>query len=289
MKDAQARTSRSLGSDPHGFTLIELLVVLGIIAILAAMSLPARATATARARQASCYNNFRQLQLCWLLYSNAHADKLVPNSTREYLPSRVAMRSSTNSWVRSSNTYYDSTTTSIESGPLYTYNPSAGIYRCPADRSTVRDLGQIPRSRSVSMSVYMNGIVNLSDTGYHWVWHTLSQIVAPRPSKATVFVDEHENSISTCTFISNSPVHNFFGTSTYQWISFPATRHNKGCTFSFADGHVETWHWQEPRTMEISGEQGNFLNWLTWPHDSAGANDRDQQRLFGALPEHDPS
>ncbi len=288
MKYAQGRTSRCVGFGPDGFTLVELLVVLAILAILAVMSLPARATATAKARQASCYNNFRQLQLCWLLYSNDHADKLVPNVT-EPVGGRLLMRSSSGSWVRG-NAYLDITTTNIESGLLYTYNPSTGIYKCPADRSTELDQGQIPRSRSVSMSFYMNGEDNPGSGWYNRVWHTQSQIVAPGPSKAAVFVDEHENSITACTFYSNSPVHNFFGTDKYQWINFPATRHNKGCTFSFADGHAETWRWQEPRTMEISKELPPPHNWIMWPaHDSAGPNDRDQQRLFGALPEHDPS
>ena len=299
MKYAQGRTSRCVGFGPHGFTLIELLVVLAIIAILAVMSLPARATATARARQASCYNNFRQLQLCWLLYSNAHADNLVPNQVSSFVPSRVSMSSISSSWVRG-NAYTEINTTNIESGPLYTYNPSTGIYRCPADRSTVRDAGQIPRSRSVSMSLYMNGVTERVDKygsinwDYNRVWHTLTQIRNPSPARAMVFVDEHENSIQQLTYCCNGPADSLFGTSQYQWIGFPATRHNKGCTFSFADGHAETFHWKEPRTMEISGlntvTSGGII-WIWWPaHDSAGANDRDLVgQIFPCVPQNRPA
>lgn len=280
MKYAQGKNSRCVGFGPEGFTLTELLVVLAIIAILAVMSLPARATATAKARQASCYNNFRQLQLCWLLYSNAHADKLVPNKTSISTPARGTLFSTPGSWMQG-NAWMDTNTTNIESSPLYTYNPSTGLYKCPADRSTVFDQGQIPRSRSVSMSFYMYGEDDRGGTS-NYCWHTLSQIVAPGPSKAAVFVDEHEKSINAGTFISNHP--NWYTPygPLWQWVSFPATRHNNGCTLSFADGHVETWHWKEPRTQQISA----LSQWIVLK--STTANDRDLQRVFGALPDHVP-
>ena len=55
-----------------GFTLIELLVVIAIIAILAAILFPVFARARAKARQASCLSNVKQLALGFLQYSSDH-------------------------------------------------------------------------------------------------------------------------------------------------------------------------------------------------------------------------
>ena len=114
-----------------GFTLIELLVVIAIIAILAALLLPALATAKQKAMTAGCQNNQKQLQMAWFLYLGDNADVMVPNNVL-YNIGMSADAEVGASWCMGSGRY-DATTTNIQSGVLFPCNSSVGIYRCPAD------------------------------------------------------------------------------------------------------------------------------------------------------------
>lgn len=248
-----------------GFTLIELLVVVAIIAVLAGLLLPALGKAKARALQIQCLSNYRQLNLAWLLYIDDARDELPPNET--LAGGRTGLDATARTWV-AGNAYTDVNSANIERGILFRYNRSTAIYRCPADRSTVRDQGRIRRSRSVSMNAYLNDNPDPAD---RTCWHRLSQILNPSPGAAFVFVDEHENSIENARFVVTQP-------GDFRWVDFPAARHQGGLTLSFADGHAENW-------KLVSGASRRIAKMPPWIQNQVvPANDADLRKFHAAVP-----
>jgi len=250
------------------FTLVELLVVSAIIALLAGLLLPVLSRAQANGQRIACENNLRQLQLGWRIYVDDHNDALPPN-TSSTDGSREGYVATRGAWTVG-NAFTDTTTSNLETGVLFPYHREVKAYRCPADRSTVRDEGRISRTRSISMSSFMNDTPDRDD---RTCWHRFSQIREPPPVRALVFIDEHEGSIENGRLVI-APRGNWV------WADFPATRHQNGGVLSLADGHVEYWRWLEPNTLSIARQKG----WIQGPSAVPG-QDRDLSRVQDGVPE----
>ena len=76
----QPKSKKIPVSPRDAFTLIELLVVVAIIAILAAMLLPALANAKEQGRRISCVNNEKQLWITGSLYASDNSGAFPPRS-----------------------------------------------------------------------------------------------------------------------------------------------------------------------------------------------------------------
>lgn len=230
----------------RGFTLIELLVVVAIIAILAGLLSPTLAKAKGKAKRTVCLSQFKQLALCWTMYVQDNNGKLPETysfSANGTLNSNVWVRGS----MDDSPSYgpieagkLDSTNiNTIATGKLYPYNQSAGIYRCPSDRSNTKGT---PRVRSVSINGWMGGRPLAGQDEFR-LFVSENDIISPGPSQAFVFIDENERSLNDGWFA-------FDMRGARGFLDLPATRHENAFTLSFADGHVEVWTVKDPRTSQ---------------------------------------
>jgi prepilin-type N-terminal cleavage/methylation domain-containing protein/prepilin-type processing-associated H-X9-DG protein len=242
-----------------GFTLIELLVVIAIISILASLLLPALIAAKAKAQTTSCLNNFKQMQMAWLLYNHDYPDFLAPNSDvgnqgkdvddpgwvadiMSFNTDPVSVDEATNTDLLVGSQYADF-------GSLGPYTRNASIYHCPADKSTVSFNGaQYPRARSISM----NGWVGFATRDwmqpaappYYKLNFKLGDMIKPGPANTWVLIDEREDSINDGWFAVDMVNQG----ATAHWVDLPASRHSRGTVLSFADGHAQNKKWIDPRT-----------------------------------------
>lgn len=268
-----------------GFTLIELFVVLGILALLAATLAPTLAGSRVGSEAFRCLNNNRQLCAAWKMYADDSNERLVYSSTRNSVgtmttdpanPDNYAWTGAHMDFSGPNRANWDPTYDMMKR-PLWPYNKSVAIYKCPSDHSVVNYVGIThPRILSFSMNLFVGGFApdkgagpDGDDAGWPFadpfrIFSKTTDLTAPGPAKTFIFIDMRPESINWGNFLTdmtgypNNP-------SQYQFGDFPGVFHNQGASISFGDGHVEIHRWVDPRTAPASGSLSPLMTAVPSP------------------------
>jgi prepilin-type processing-associated H-X9-DG protein len=270
------RATFLLKSSPSsgGFTLMELIVVVGIVIVLVGLLLPAVSRSKSRARAIVCMNNSRQMAFAWTMYSDANNDRLAYNlgnsaqlhtSTLQSYPANPNWVNNIMDWELSpDNTNLNFVNQSLIA-PLASFSTS--IFHCPADNalSAVQQAaGWTGRVRSVAMNAMVGDPGSLLQDGVKLDNPGFEQFIRdtdfPDASSIFVFLDEHPDSIDDGYFLNTRD--------TGQWLDLPASAHNGGGSFSFADGHTEIHRWRNPDTVRPAVPEGAGLPFAVVPGQS---------------------
>jgi prepilin-type N-terminal cleavage/methylation domain-containing protein/prepilin-type processing-associated H-X9-DG protein len=262
MKNILRQKSRTV---PHGncaFTLIELLVAIAIIAILAALLLPALKGAKEESMGIKCTSNMRQMSLGWRMYAQENREFIVLASQKADTFNDPL---SQYAWTQNDEDFADDPrnydpSVDITDRPLYPYINSYMVYRCPADTSVINHNGQLkPRVRSVSMNFFLGGFGGENATYADASWGSKYPIYmkttdlvpgrSPGPSETFVFLDERLDCINWGNFCADMAGDQPDDPNFYAFAEdMPGMYHNRSASFAFADGHAAIQHWLDPKT-----------------------------------------
>jgi len=196
-----------------GFTLIELLVVIAVIAILAALIMPAVLSALAQSQSAQCKSNLHQIGNAFINYVQYYEGLMPSHDDEPGLSFDV--------WGE--KMYWR-----FAHGFLVPLMREHGVFRCPADSSVNPVLGArkwFSYTWNTRLGAYSHGSTQR--------WNHRNIAVVKYPSKMIDFLDGAEGDGGTDGNLDRPYDPNGFSP------SYGFRRHSDGFNALFIDGHVQ--------------------------------------------------
>jgi prepilin-type N-terminal cleavage/methylation domain-containing protein/prepilin-type processing-associated H-X9-DG protein len=242
-----SRTSRSR---LWAFTLIELLVVIAIIAILAAMLLPALASAKAKAQRVNCVSNLKQWSLASGIYATDNNDG-IPRDGMNATPG-IYPGSGPDGTPNDLNAWFNLYPQNVAERRLTDYFNDPGgntreklpfpgkkgrIWHCPSAKMGDNEFGILSGGGANGFFSYAFNIdLKKSPGGGNMPYPRMPKLSNFRQPTATVLMFDVVFNPAT-EVVNGSP--QFNSVNPANRFRSIGTRHDKGTVIAFTDGHAK--------------------------------------------------
>jgi general secretion pathway protein G len=173
--------NRNPDSSTNGFTLIELLAAIAVVAILAAILIPAVSKVRESANAATCVNNLRQIASASMLYANNNGGRL---------PTQGSQAGSGSSFWFQKIAPYIGADEDISPADA---ERQIEAYRCPSALAQ-HTPGNEPRNNAIktySLNGVLNNIDSFEDTSGQKMFPGMAVLKSLSPGQTAFYMDGH--------------------------------------------------------------------------------------------------